>query len=87
MALPVEAINFSANVAEENVLLATNSINSLQAIRKLYPNSPIVQKIEKAIGNGDENFRLCWVPSLVGIHGNKSANILAVQATTHALST
>ena len=38
---------------------------------------------------GTENkiFTICWVPSHIGFHGNESADKLAVQATTQALST
>ena len=83
----LEAINYSANVAEENILIATDSKSSIQAIRKLYPRNPIVQKIQKAIRNNNKIFTLCWVPSHIGIHGNESADRLAVQATAWPLST
>ena len=65
-----EAINYSANVAEENILIATGSKSSIQAIRKLYPRNPIFQKIQKAIRNNNKIFTICWVPSHIGIHGN-----------------
>ena len=38
----LEAMNYSANVAEENILIATDSKSSTQAMRKLYPRNPIV---------------------------------------------
>ena len=83
----VQAISYSANVAEENVIIAaTYYKSSIQAIWKLYPWNQIVQQLQIAITNNNKIFTVCWVPSNIGIHGNQSADKLAVQATTQALS-
>ena len=39
-----------------------------------------------AFRKSNKIFTHCWVPSHIGIHGNESANKLAVQPTAHALS-
>ena len=67
--------------------MATDSKSLQQAIRKLYPGNPIVQKIQKAFRNKNKIFTLSWVPSDTGIQGNKSADKFAVKATTQALDT
>ena len=59
----LEAINYSANVAEKkNTLIAIDPKSSIQTIRKLYVRNPIVQKIRKTIRNNNKIFTLCWVP-------------------------
>ena len=45
----LEAISHSANVAKENILIATDSKSSIQVIRKVYSRNPKVQKIHRAI--------------------------------------
>ena len=46
----LETINYSTNVAKENIRTATDSRSSINTIRKLYPRSkPIVQKIQKTV--------------------------------------
>ena len=52
----LEAINYSANVAEEIILMATDSTSSIQAKRKLYPRNPMVQTIQKAIRNNKKKY-------------------------------
>ena len=83
----LEAINYSNNVTEESIILITDSQSSIQAITNLYPQNPIVQKIQKAVKNSNKTFTLCWVPSHIGIDGNESADKLAVQATTFTITT
>ena len=58
-----------------------------EAQYKQYPNNPIVRKMQKTIRNSNKIFTPCWLPSHIGIHGNRSADKLTVQVTPHALST
>ena len=43
----LQAMNYHANVAEENISIATDSKSSWQAIRTLYSRNHLVQKIKK----------------------------------------
>ena len=49
-----EAINYSINAAQENILLATDSKSSIQAIRRRYPINQRIQKIQKAVRNSNK---------------------------------
>ena len=77
----LEDLNYSVNVAEWNILLATDSLEIF------YSTNAISKKIQKAIRNGIKLFPPCWVLSHIGIHGIESADKVTVQATTYPVNT
>jgi len=77
----IEAINYGANIPEQDILILTDSRSSIQAKEKSYPTNTLVREIQNNIRNSDKNFIFCWVPSHIGIHSNEEADKLAVQAT------
>merc|ERR1712082_195690 len=79
----LEALKHSQNINRNCVSIITDSKSSIQAIRKLYPQNPIIIKIQDIIKNSNKNFTLCWVPSHIGIQGNEQADRLAVAATSN----
>lgn len=63
------------------VVIASDSKSALQALSSASNRHPLCTSIRKCISDSGANFRLCWVPSHVGIHGNERADAAAKQAT------
>ena len=79
----LEALKHSRSINNSSISIITDSKSSIQAIRKLYPQNPIIIQIQDLIKNSDKNFTLCWVPSHIGVQGNERADSLAVAATSN----
>ena len=79
----MEALKQCQNMNTNTVSIITYSRSSIRAIRKLYPQTPIMIQIQDLIKNSDKNFTLCWVPSHIGIGGNERADSLAVATTSN----
>nr|CAH7756676.1 unnamed protein product [Callosobruchus chinensis] len=68
-----------------NVIVCTDSLSSVDALKQLYPRDPLIQKIQAKITHlRSQSFKFIfvWVPSHVGITGNELADNAAKLATT-----
>ena len=68
---------------ENNFVIFTDSMSSLQSINGFNLDSDLVQKFLKdytVLAKNGKNSILCWIPSLVGILGNEKADAAAKSA-------
>ena len=73
---------FAIKKAVESTTNRTNvvfsdSLSSLQALKQIYSNNPIIQQIHDIIYNTQQSFIFIWIPSHIGINGNERADSLA----------
>ena len=70
-----------------SITIISDSKSSIQTITQLAPKNPIASFIQDMLSESDKIFKLCWVPSHVGIEGNEMADKAAKEGTkypTHA---
>ena len=76
----LEAVNHIDNNDTINNTIFTDSRSSIQIIRKITANHPILTEIQSVLvrlGSLGRSVHLCWVPSHVGVLGNEEADRLA----------
>ena len=77
------AIDVVRRSKENNFVIFSDSMSSLQSINGFNLDSDLVQKFLKdytVLTKNGKNIILCWIPSHVGILGNKKADAAAKSA-------
>ena len=71
---------------EPKSTIFSDSLSSIQAIKDIYRNNPLVARIHTLLvrlhGRG-QSVTLCWVPSHVGVEGNERADKIANEAANN----
>lgn len=67
---------------ENNYIIFTDSMSSIQALQDIFSDNPIVIRIHDIILSlyPDKLIKFCWIPSHSGISGNEKADELANKA-------
>ena len=73
------AIEYISESSDEEFMIITDSLSSLQALKSQKLNNPIVSNILHMCHylSGHKDIVSCWVPSHIGIQGNERADVLA----------
>ena len=76
------AIEYIWDSNDEEFMIITDSLSSLQALKSQKLNNPIVSNILHMCHylSGHKDIVFCWVPSHIGIQGNERADVLAKAA-------
>ena len=76
------AIEYIWDSSDEEFMIITDSLSSLQALKSQKLNNPIVSNILHMCHylSGHKDIIFCWVPSHIGIQGNERADVLAKAA-------
>ena len=76
------AIEYIWDSNDEEFMIVTDSLSSLQALKSQKLNNPIVSNILHMCHylSGHKDIIFCWVPSHIGIQGNERADVLAKAA-------
>ena len=76
------AIEYIWDSSDEEFMIITDSLSSLQALKSKKLNNPIVSNILHMCHylSGHKDIVFCWVPSHIGIQGNERADVLAKAA-------
>ena len=76
------AIEYIRDSSDEEFMIITDLLSSLQALKSQKLNNPIVSNILHMCHylSGHKNIIFCWVPSHFGIQGNERADVLAKAA-------
>ena len=76
------AIEYIWDSSDEEFMIITDSLSSLQALKSQKLNNPIVSNIVHMCHylSGHKDIVFCWVPSHIGIQGNERADVLAKAA-------
>ena len=76
------AIEYIWDSNDEEFMIITDSLSSLQALKSQKLNNPIVSNILHMCHylSGHKDIIFCWVPSHIGIQGNERADVLAKAA-------
>ena len=83
MSAILEALTHIYNSDYDNITIFTDSRSSIQLVRKITANHPILTEIQSLLvrlGSLGRNIQFCWVPSHVGVIGNEEADRLAGMA-------
>ena len=81
--LAIEAsIEYICESSDDEFMVITDSLSSLQALKSQKLNNPIISNILHMCHylSGQKDIVFCWVPSHIGIQGNERANVLAKAA-------
>ena len=81
--LAIEAvIEYICESSDEEFMIITDSLSSLQALKRQKLNNPIVSNFLHMFHflSGHKDIVFCWVPSHIGIQGNERADVLASAA-------
>jgi ribonuclease HI len=71
----------------ENCVIYSDSMSSIQALTKMYSKNPIVQRIQELISSSSNFYVFVWIPSHVGIGKNELVDSLAKSALNNNVST
>ena len=76
------AIEYIWDSSDEEFMIITDSLSSLQALKSQKLNNPIVSNILHMCHylSGHKDIVFCWLPSHIGIQGNERADVLAKAA-------
>ena len=76
------AIEYIWDSSDEEFMIITDSLSSLQALKSQKLNNPIVSNFLHMCHylSGHKDIVFCWVPSPIGIQGNERADVLAKAA-------
>ena len=76
------AIEYIWDSNDEEFMIITDSLSSLQALKSQKLNNPVVSNILHMCHylSGHKDIIFCWVPSHIGIQGNERADVLAKAA-------
>ena len=76
------AIEYIWDSNDEEFMIITDSLSSLQALKSKKFNNPIVSNILHMCHylSGHKDIIFCWLPSHIGIQGNERADVLAKAA-------
>ena len=76
------AIEYIWDSNDEESMIITDSLSSLQVLKSQKLNNPIVSNILHMCHHlsGHKDILFCWVPSHIGIQGNERADVLAKAA-------
>ena len=80
-----DALIYAIQRNPRRIMIASDSLSSLQALEDLQSSQPIITEIQCKLYNLQQkgnDVQLCWVPSHVGVRGNELADKAAVAATT-----
>ena len=76
------AVDYIYESSDEEFMIITDSLSSLQALKSQKLNNPIVSNILHMCHylSRHKDIVFCWVPSHIGIQGNELADVLAKAA-------
>ena len=76
------AIEYIWDTSDEEFMIITDSLSSLQALKSQKLNNPILSNILHMCHylSGHKDIIFCWVPSHIGIQSNERADVLAKAA-------
>jgi ribonuclease HI len=75
-----EAVKIAVSSNSENTIILSDYFSAITSIIKPYPKNELVQLIQKSLSTTNRNISFMWVPSHVGIPGNKKADTIANEA-------
>ena len=76
-----EAVRLTNRREESCLTIRTDSKSAVQGIGKYNNKHPIVSNIIEEMSQKSNTYRLCWIPSYIGLEGNEAADKAAVAAT------
>ena len=72
-----KGIDYCNSLVQENFVICTDSLSSLQALKNIFNRHPLIQKIHDTLNYTEKNFTLLWTPGHVGIRMNETVDQLA----------
>jgi ribonuclease HI len=80
------AISHAMTLVSEEILIISDSLSALLALKNPYPKNEIIQSIQEKLSNSGKKIEFLWVPSHIGISGNELADKAANEAITSSSS-
>jgi ribonuclease HI len=74
------AISHATTLVSEEILIISDSLSALLALKNPYPKNEIIQSIQEKLSNSTKKIEFLWVPSHTGISGNELADKAANEA-------
>ncbi|KAL4149659.1 hypothetical protein QTP88_003551 [Uroleucon formosanum] len=75
-----KAISHAMTLVSEKILIISDSLSALLALKNPYPKNEIIQAIQEEITHSRKKIEFIWVPSHTGIIGNELADKAANEA-------
>ena len=81
----MSVVHHFSNTPENTITIVSDSKSSIQALTSPQSKNPLINETRDLCYKTNKQFRLCWVPSHVGITGNEIADNLANRATKNSV--
>lgn len=69
------AISHAMTLVPEEILIISDSLSALLALKNPYPKNEIILYIQEKLSNSRKKIEFLWVPSHTGISGNELAEL------------
>jgi len=67
----LKAISHATTLVSEEILIISDSLSELISRENPYPKNKIIQAIQEKLSHSSKKIEFIWVPSHIGIIGNK----------------